>query len=94
MVDQFRLTNLFTTDLLKSVTLNNYPRVYYEDYLSNISFRNIKIKSTNTVKSGHMLSSLIYWINNLICILATIAFTISFFKNDEDSLYYGKYLKV
>lgn len=90
MLDPFRLTNMFSTDLLKSVKLSNYPPVYYEDYLNNISFRNIKIQKSNTVKTGSFFSSLIYWLNNLICIGAAIAFSISFFKNDEDSLYYGK----
>ena len=94
MFDLFRSTNMFSTELLKSVKLSNYPPVYYEDYLNNISFRNIKVQKSNTVKTGSFLSSLAYWTNNLICILAAIAFSISFFKNDEDSLYYGKKVKL
>lgn len=90
MFETFWLSNMFSTDLLKSVKLSNYPPVYYEDYLNNISFRNIKVPKSNSVKTGSFLSSLAYWVNNLICVAAAIAFSISFFKNDEDSLYYGK----
>ena len=90
MLEPFKPTNMFsTTELLKSVKLANYPPVYYADYLNNISFRNIQIEKSNSVKSGSFLSALVYWLNNLICIGAAIAFSISFFKNDEDSLYYG-----
>lgn len=93
MLKPFRLTTMFSTELLKSVKLSDYPPIYYADYLNNISFRNIKIRSSNTVKSGSSFSSLLYWVNNLICIGAAIAFTVSFCKNDEDSLYYGKLFK-
>lgn len=91
MFESFKITNLFGTDLLKSIKLNQYPPVHYEEYLNNISFRQIKVKTNNVDKNGTFFNRLINWANNWIFILATIAFTISFFKNDEDSIYYGKF---
>lgn len=93
MLELFKVTNLFSSNLLKQIKLSDYPPVYYEEYLNNISFRNIRIRPANAVKHGHCAKSFFYWLNNLLCIFAVILFTISFFKNDEDSLYYGKLLQ-